>query len=189
MTPDDIRFCERLRDTLLVGREIPPDVPSLLHVFPATSFPKTLWGFALTLSQPTLEDLTVVRVAETVPTENVRKVLNTAMRQQRFRDFRLDDLWGHCRGLMALLRYCGEASDLSVMPQITAAVGYLVACMEPALSDEPPQSAATTKWDEKTCRAVATVLRGYEALTGDVQYRLVGPRYLCMSRIIATCDE
>jgi hypothetical protein len=74
----------------------------------------------------------------------------------------VDGLSGHCQELMTLLRYCGEASDLSIMPQITAAVGYLVACMEPGRSDEPPQSVATAKWDEKTCRAVATVLRGYE---------------------------
>jgi len=91
MTPDDVRFCQRLRDALLSAREIQPDVPSVLHVYPATSFPKTLWGFALTLSQPALDDLTVVRAGESVPTENVRKTLNATVRHQRFRRFSIAD--------------------------------------------------------------------------------------------------
>ncbi|MDA1055487.1 MAG: hypothetical protein O3C40_34235 [Planctomycetota bacterium] len=57
---------------------------------------QSCWGFAVTLYQPGLDRLMVVRAAQSTAFENVRQVMRQIPKHARFQEFDLTD-WNRCR--------------------------------------------------------------------------------------------
>jgi hypothetical protein len=74
----------------------------------------------------------------------------------------------HCAVLAELLSYCGDAEDLSLVPEITAGLDYLL-----AYQNHRTPAAPASPLNPEFRDAVTMLLQAYEALTGDVHYRLV----------------
>ncbi|MBC8352359.1 MAG: UDP-N-acetylmuramoyl-tripeptide--D-alanyl-D-alanine ligase [Planctomycetes bacterium] len=88
-------FLDALRRQLQ-DQSVEPDKTRLGQLFENTDFPKSFWAFAMTLYQPGVDRLMVVRAAQGTAFENVRQAMRRIPEHPRFGEFDLTD-WRRCR--------------------------------------------------------------------------------------------
>lgn len=91
-----VRFLDSLRHGLLVPGSVQTEDLRTLLSAAAPRLPLAFWGFAITLYQPGVERLVVVRVGADDPLGNVARTLERVPQHARFHEFDLAD-WNRCR--------------------------------------------------------------------------------------------
>ncbi|MEO8496005.1 MAG: hypothetical protein ABI614_13105, partial [Planctomycetota bacterium] len=127
-TDSAARLLDGLRDALLCRKSIGAQ-GSVRTLFQATDLPKSLWGCAATLYQPTTPRIMVVRATQPMAFENVRAALNQLMKHDRFDEFAIHD-WNRCRLQIDFIVNEPDAIELatlsdSALPEIQGRISGL----------------------------------------------------------------
>jgi UDP-N-acetylmuramyl pentapeptide synthase len=83
-------FLERVRRQLR-NRQVEAKDSRLRQLFDDAALPQSFWGFAVTIYQPGVDRLMVVRAAQADAFENIRQVIQQIPKHPRFNEFDLSD--------------------------------------------------------------------------------------------------